>query len=93
MEVNLIPPIMMRLAGIIVDECPKCLSQNPSIETHSAYFAEYDIRAPFLLEGTISYIPTWRPTKDELRVHEGQYLSITPNSSEWSPRSSIYSQQ
>ena len=37
MTVNLIPPFMMRLAGLIVNECPKFLSPNPTIENHSIY--------------------------------------------------------
>ena len=35
MEENLIPPFMMRLAGIEVDECPKFLARNPSESNHS----------------------------------------------------------
>ena len=32
MKVHLIPPFMMRLADIEVDECPKFLAKNPSIK-------------------------------------------------------------
>ena len=35
MQVALIPPFMMRMAGIEVDECPKFLSTKPSITNHS----------------------------------------------------------
>ena len=38
MEHNLQPPIMMRLNGLLVDECPKLLLPNPTIETHSIFF-------------------------------------------------------
>ena len=38
MEHNLLPPIMMRLNGIIVDECPKFLSPNPTVDSHSIFF-------------------------------------------------------
>ena len=37
MHANLIPPFMMRLAGIEVDECPKFLSPKPSEVNHSLY--------------------------------------------------------
>ena len=76
MEVNLIPPIMMRLAGIQIDECPKFLAEQPSIENHSAYFPEADVRIPFLLEGIISYIPTRIPTLAEMKANEGSYLLL-----------------
>ena len=38
MDVCLIHPIMMRLIGIKVDECPKFLSPHPSADNHSIYF-------------------------------------------------------
>ena len=38
MEHNLLPPIMMHLNGLLVDECPKFLCPNPTIETHSILF-------------------------------------------------------
>ena len=68
MEVNLIPPFMMRLAGIEVNECPKFLSKQPNESDHSMYFPEQDIRIPFQLEGIISYIPTRIPTLEELKT-------------------------
>ena len=92
MTVNLIPPIMMRLAGIKINECPKFLAENPSIEDHSAYFPDADVRIPFLLEGIISYIPTRLPTKNEMKLQEGNYLILTPNTPEWNPHTSIYSE-
>ena len=93
MEVNLIPPIMMRLAGIKINECPKFLADKPTVENHSAYFPDADIRIPFLLEGIISYIPTRIPTKEELSKNEGNYLLLTPNTPEWNPHTNIYSEQ
>ena len=38
MKHNLLPPIMMRLNGILVDKFPKFLCPNPTIETHSIFF-------------------------------------------------------
>ena len=38
MEHNLLPPIMMRLNGLLVYEFPKFLCPNPTIETHSIFF-------------------------------------------------------
>ena len=93
MEVNLIPPMMMRLAGIKVDECPKFLSDNPSEENHSAFFEEFGIRIPFLLDGIISYIPTRKPSTSELKANEGNYLLLTPNTPSWDPHSDVYQDQ
>ena len=44
MDVNLIPPFMMRLAGLEVNECPKFLAPNPTIENHSIYFPVFIVK-------------------------------------------------
>ena len=93
MEVNLVPPFMMRLTGIEVDECPKFLAKVPSDHHHSMYFPEEDIRIPFQLEGIISYIPTRAPTDDELANEEGHYLLLTPNLPVWNPHTPDYKDQ
>ena len=93
MEVNLIPPFMMRLAGIEVNECPKFLAKTPSESDHSMYFPAQDIRIPFHIEGIISYIPTRMPTMDELKTEEGNYLLLTPNLSSWDPHTNLYKNQ
>ena len=38
MDYNLLPPIMIRLNGLLVDELPKFLCPNPTIETHYIFF-------------------------------------------------------
>ena len=60
MEHNLLPPIMMRLNGLLVDECPKLLCPNPTIETHYIYFPTENTLSPLSLHGTTAYIPTRR---------------------------------
>ena len=54
MNISLIPPFMMRMAGIEVNECPKFLAKEPTIEHHSVYFPEEKKRFPLKLHGTIS---------------------------------------
>ena len=46
MTVALIPPFMMRLTDIQIDECPKFLDRKPTIKNHSVYFPKDDIRIP-----------------------------------------------
>ena len=38
LESNLIPPFVMRLAGVEVNECPKFLSKYPTEQDHSLFF-------------------------------------------------------
>ena len=92
MEHNLIPPIMMRLNGILVDECPKFLCPSPTIDNHSIYFPVDKVRFPLDLHGTTSYIPTRRP-RGLLEVNGHPNLTLTSEHPEWDPSSSIFSQQ
>ena len=93
MEENLIPPFMMRLAGVEVDECPKFLSKKPSERNHSMLFPEAEVRILFQLDGIISYVPTRLPTNRELKDAEGSYLMLTPNMPTWDPHTDIYRDQ
>ena len=43
LEVNLLPPFIVREAGIEVDECPKSQMSNPTIKNHSMYIPDYDL--------------------------------------------------
>ena len=70
MDVNLVPPFMMRLAGIEVDECPKFLAKDPTDRNHSLFFPDADVRIHLQLEGIVSYLPTRKPMKDELKKAE-----------------------
>ena len=85
MEVNLVPPFMMRLAGIEVDECPKFLSKEPKESNQLMLFPHHDIRIPFRLEGIISNILTRMPTDKELEENKDEYLMLTPNLQNWDP--------
>ena len=55
---NLVPPFMMRLAGIQVDECPKFLSEQATEKNHSILFRKENVRMPLQLSNTISLIST-----------------------------------
>ena len=85
MDHHLLPPFMMRLAGISVDECPKFLAKNPSAENHSIYFPELKLRIPLCLNGLFSCIPTREVRRDELEVLEENQLELTPMVDEWNP--------
>ena len=94
MEHNLIPPFMMRLAGVEVDECPKFMCKNPTIRNHALYFPggkwdQDELRIPLQLHGTISYFPSRIPHRRELE--DCQSYDITPNSPEWDPHKEEFS--
>jgi hypothetical protein len=88
MEQNLIPPFVMREAGIVVNETPKIHVNDPTVEDHSIYFEESNFRILMALWGTFSYFPTSAPTTDELDACDDVYL-LTPNGV-WNPHSESY---
>jgi hypothetical protein len=87
MQNNLIPPFMMREAGIKVSDTPKIQVQNPTDSAHSIYFEETGFRIPMPLWGVVSYFQTSRPTELEMTETEEVYM-LTP--SRWDPHQSSY---
>jgi hypothetical protein len=83
MEQNLIPPFIMREAGIVVNETPKIHVNHPTVEDHSVYFEESNFRIPMALWGTFSYFPTSAPMTDKLDACNDVYL-LAPNGI-WNP--------
>jgi hypothetical protein len=66
LEYNLLPPFMMREAGVIVRDTPKIHMEEPTEEDHALTFPETEFRIPYSLTGTLSYFRTTKPTKDDL---------------------------
>jgi hypothetical protein len=91
MNNHLIPPFMMRLAGLEVNECAKFLAKEPKISHHSVYFPKEEQRIPFQLIGITSYIPTRTPNSDEM--DNCQSLELTPQVSKWDPHAQSYQDQ
>ena len=86
---NLIPPFILREAGIVVNDTAKIHIIDPTIEDHSVFFPKVNLRIPLALEGVFSYFPTRNPTTDDLL--EGEPLTITPEGPTWNPNSEHYS--
>ena len=59
---NLLPPFMLREAGIQINEVPKINVTSPAEEHHAITFQETNFRIPLTLHGTFSYFPTSKPT-------------------------------
>jgi hypothetical protein len=63
MDNNLIPPFIMREAGLIVNDVPKIQMNNPTEDHHSIVFPEGEFRIPLSLWGVFSYFPSSAPTR------------------------------
>jgi hypothetical protein len=87
MDYNLLPPFMMREAGLIVKDVPKIQLADPSEEDHAITFPETGFRIPLSLWGVFSYFPTTKPTKDDL-VEPDEVHMLTPI--RWNPHTDAY---
>mmetsp|Transcript_26699 Transcript_26699/g.37842 ORF Transcript_26699/g.37842 Transcript_26699/m.37842 type:complete len:775 (+) Transcript_26699:4067-6391(+) len=87
MEHNLIPPFMMREAGVQVSSTPKIQISDPSVDDHAILFKETKFRIPLLLEGVFSYFPTSKPSESDLMASKDVYI-LTPE--HWDPHSPSY---
>ena len=89
LEVNLLPPFIVREADIPIDECPKSQAAHPTVDNHSMYLPSQDLRIPIQLRHTFSYFESRKPTNDELS--QCDKIFITPDSTNWNPYSLHFS--
>jgi hypothetical protein len=89
MDNNLIPPFVMREAGLIVNDVPKIHLREPTVDDHAILFDDCDLKIPLALWGIFSYFPTRAPTTAQLEACDDVYL-LTPNGN-WNPHSDAYS--
>jgi hypothetical protein len=76
MKHNLLPPFVLREAGMKLNDTPKFQSDDPTIEEHSMLFPETGFRIPLSLWGTFSYFPTRKPTATQMQESEEIYVLI-----------------
>ena len=89
MKNNLIPPFIIREAGVRVNDIPKIHLTDPTVEDHAIIFPVDNTIIPLKLAGTFSYFPTTKPTENQVAECEDIYL-LTPESN-WNPHSMVYS--
>ena len=89
MDHNLIPPFIVREAGIDIRCAPKIQVENPQEEDHSIYFREENLRIPLKLHGIFSYFPSSKPSEELLNECE-RVLLLTPDGP-WDPNTDVYS--
>ena len=89
LEHNLVPPFIMREAGLTVNDVPKIHLDDPGNDDHMILAPrESDIRIPLSLRGIFSYFHHRLPTRDE--ILEEEKIIMTPDSAEWDPYSDHY---
>ena len=88
LEHNLIPPFIMREAGLEVRDIPKIHVSDPTEEDHSIGFPGHDFRIPLSLWGVFSCFLMTAPTLQQIEECDDVYL-LTPNG-RWDPNSDVY---
>jgi hypothetical protein len=91
MHHNLIPPFIMREAGLVVNDVPKIHVDEPSVEDHSIFDQESGLRIPLKLDGVFSYFPTRALNQNEIdncEVYKDVFLS--PDAPSWNPYDESY---
>ena len=83
----LLPPFMLREAGIHINEVPKIHVTSPTEKHHAITFQETNFQIPPALHGTFSYFPTSKPNTQELEEPEDVYVLMPII---WNPHSDAY---
>ena len=89
MKYNLIPPFLMREAGLVVDDLPKVQSLNPRKHYHSMPFPDENLRMPLRLHKIFSYFPSKKPLVCALNYYNDKILFLTTGNV--NPHNKIYS--
>ena len=82
---NLMPPFIIREAGIAVNKVPKTHCKDPTSNDHCSMFPKDRFRIPMSLTGIFSYFNTFGPTESQVEECENVYL-LTPED-RWNPNS------
>jgi hypothetical protein len=86
---NLVCDIQCRMDDVVIDSCPKSMSENPTDDTHTLKFRNYNnYTIPLDLKGNISCFPSRKPNKQE--YHECQHIEMTAESPEWNPHARLF---
>ena len=88
---NLMPPFILREAGLVVNEAAKMHCQEPTKRDHAIIAEEYDLLIPLQLNGIFSYFHTRKPSNDD--IENGVIIPFTPDTAEWDPYSNNFEAQ
>ena len=75
MHVNILPPFIVHKAGIHLNDCTKYQSPDQTINTHSAYSKEADLKIHFGLHNNFTYFRTRKPTDSELATCDNIFIT------------------
>ena len=90
---HLIPPQLIREAGIYVNDVQKRQAKNAKPYHHSIMLTA-DCQIHLKLVGMFSYFETSKPTDEQIEnVKEENIIYITPDTPEWNPESARFAEE
>ena len=88
---NLIPPFILREAGLVLNDTPKIHCNVPSAEDHSLFDKETGPRITFALDGKFSVFKSRSLTDEEIKnVEDFETVFLKPDSNKWDPYDKSY---
>ena len=91
---NLIPPFLIREAGLLLDETPKHQLEHPTIDNHAIVDPVTGMRIHLSLNEIVSYFRTRRLTSEEIDNWDNYpIVFITPDGDAWGPNAEHYAEQ
>jgi len=94
MKHHLIPPFIMREAGLLVNEVPKRQALQPDLNTHTIKHPPTGMKIHLKLNGVFSYFDC-RPISSEEREDwsECNVVHASPASTSWDPYDQVYAEE
>ena len=91
MEINLIPPFILRESELILSDTPKIHCDKPSVEDHSLVDEELGLRIPFTLNGTFLAFKILSLNEQEIvSAEDYQTMFLISDSNFWDPYNESY---
>ena len=97
---NLLCPMQLRDHGLAVNDEPKYMALNPTEGHHAITFHDRNtqggelLQIPLELHGVTSYLPSWKPTKEEYEnTPEHLRVELTTEAPDWDLASKTFQQQ
>ena len=95
---HLLCPMQCRVNEVVINDCPKFLSQTPDADTHAIVAQDPEnvidqITLPLSLQGVTSYLPVHTPTKEEWETHRYPRIDLTSDTLTWDPSCTRYEEQ
>jgi len=87
-RVNLVPPFILREAGVLMNDVPKIHVKDPTENDHAIVFPDDNLQIPLQLHSIFSFFHTRMPTTQE--IDQCTKIIITPDSTDWDPHNESY---